>query len=102
MGQWRFCVDFCKVNDVTIKDAYPLPQINDLIDSLEGHSYFTTLDLASGYWQVELDESSKEKSAFVIPGDNLLEFNRMTFGLSNAVPTFQRLMARCTRGSYTK
>ena len=66
-GTWRFCVDFRKINDVTIKDAYPLPQINDLIDSLEGHSYFTTLDLASGYWQVELDESSKEKSAFVIP-----------------------------------
>ena len=97
-GTWRFCVDFRKVNDVTIKDAYPLPQINDLIDSLAGHSYFTTLDLASGYWQVELDESSKEKSAFVIPGGNLLEFNRMAFGLSNAVPTFQRLMARVLEG----
>ena len=48
-GTWRCCVDFRKVNNVTIKDAYPLPQINDLIDSLAGHSYFTTLDLASGY-----------------------------------------------------
>ncbi len=101
-GSWRFCVDFRKVNDVTIKDAYPLPQINDLIDSLAGQNYFSTLDLASGYWQVELDESSKEKTAFVIPGGNLLEFNRMPFGLANAVPTFQRLMARVLEGLQPK
>ena len=87
-GTWRVCVDFRKVNDVRMKDAYPLPQINDLIDSLAGHSYFTTLDLALAYWQVEIDESSKEKSAFAIPGGNLLEVNRMAFGLSKAVPIF--------------
>ena len=97
-GTWRFCVDFRKLNDVTVKDAFPLPQINDLIDTLSGQQYFSTLDLASGYWQVEMEETSKEKTAFTIPGGTHLEFNRLPFGLSNAVPTFQRLMSRVLEG----
>ena len=97
-GSWRFCIDFRKLNEVTIKDAYPLPQVNDLIDTLSGHKYFTTLDLASGYWQVPMEESSQEKTAFVIPGGNIFHFKRLPFGLCNAVPTFQRLMSNVLQG----
>ena len=64
-GGWRFCVDYRKVNSVTRQDAYPLPpRIDATLDSLAGSVLFTTLDLASGYWQVELDDEAKEKSAF--------------------------------------
>ncbi len=97
-GTWRFCIDFRKLNEVTIKDAFPLPQIADLVDSLSGHKYFSTLDLASGYWQVPMEESSQEKTTFVIPGGGHFEFLRMPFGLTNAVPTFQRLMSVVLEG----
>ena len=62
---WRFCVDFRKVNAVTVKDAYPLPQIDSTLDSLADTKYFSTLDLASGYWQVEVWEVDKEKQPLV-------------------------------------
>ena len=97
-GSWRFCIDFRKLNEVTVKDAFPLPQVADLVDSLSGHKYFSTLDLASGYWQVPVEESSQEKSVFVIPGGGHFEFLRMPFGLTNAVPTFQRLMSLVLEG----
>ncbi|CAB4038014.1 Retrovirus-related Pol poly from transposon [Paramuricea clavata] len=97
-GTWRFCIDFRKLNDVTVKDAFPLPQVTDLMDNLAGHQYFSTLDLASGYWQVPVYESSQEKTAFVIPGGGHFEFLRMPFGLTNAVPTFQRLMLAVLNG----
>ena len=92
-GSWRFCIDFRKLNEVTVKDAFPLPQVADLVDSLSGHKYFSTLDLASSYWQVPVEESSREKTAFVIPEGGHFEFLCMPFGLTNAVPTFQRLMS---------
>ena len=79
-GSWRFCVDYRKLNDITRKDSYPLPHIEDTFDALAGSHYFCALDLASGYWQVEMEEGDKEKTAFVTK-QGLYQFKVMPFGL---------------------
>ena len=97
-GSMRFCVDFRQMNDATIKDAHPLPRIDDTLESLYGAQYFTTLDLKSGYWQVPITEEDKEKTAFRTSSGQLYEFNQLPFGLCNTPATFSRLMDRTLAG----
>ena len=90
-GTLRFCVDYRKLNAVTRKDAFPLPRVDDTLDTLADSRWFSTLDLISGYWQVEVHPEDREKTAFCTP-EGLFEFKVMPFGLCNAPATFQRLM----------
>ena len=92
-GTLRFCVDYRGLNSVTKSDKFPLPRIDDLLDQLGRSRYFTTLDLAAGYWQIRVDEESREKTAFVTH-EGLFEFRVMPFGLMNAPSVFQRLMQK--------
>ncbi len=92
-GGWRPCVDFRRLNAVTRKDSYPLPRIDDALDYVAGSCWFSSLDLRSGYWQVELASEARPKTAFTI-GQGLWQFRVMPFGLCNAPATFERLMER--------
>lgn len=87
----RFCVDYRKLNKAIKTDAYPLPRMDDLLEKFRVTKWFTTMDLASGYWQIEMEEEDKELTAFTC-SQGLYEFNVMPFGLTNAPPTFQRAM----------
>jgi hypothetical protein len=87
----RLCIDYRKLNQVTVKDAYPLPHIDDSLDALRGNSWFSTLDLVSGYYQCSVDLQDAHKTAFVT-SRGLFQFNRMPFGLACAGATFEHLM----------
>ena len=90
-GSMRFCIDYRKVNEVTRKDAYPLPRIDATLDTLHRSQWFSRLDLLSGYWQVEVAGPDRPKTAFCTT-EGLFQFRVMPFGLCNAPATFQRLM----------
>eukprot|EP00745_Piridium_sociabile_P008697 TRINITY_DN158_c0_g1_i1.p1 TRINITY_DN158_c0_g1~~TRINITY_DN158_c0_g1_i1.p1 ORF type:complete len:1374 (-),score=188.80 TRINITY_DN158_c0_g1_i1:1054-5175(-) len=91
-GSKRLCVDYRKLNEITKKNSYPLPLIDDILSLLGRSKYFTTLDLKSGYWQVRMSEADKEKTAFACH-KGLFQFNVMPFGLSNAPSVFMTLMS---------
>lgn len=95
--KYRLVIDYRKLNDKTIEDKYPLPNIDDILDKLGRAQYFTTLDLASGYHQVEMHPKDVEKTAFTIDRGHY-EFLRLPFGLKNGPSTFQRLMDSVLRG----
>lgn len=90
----RLCIDFGKLYSQTIKDAYTLPNLEEAFSVLTGSKWFSVPDLKSGYYQIEMEESDKQKRAFVCPL-GFWEFNRMPQGITNAPTTFQRLMEHC-------
>ena len=96
-GGARFCVDYRRLNFHTRKDSYPLPRIDATLEALSGSTCFSTLDLKSGYWQVEMDPRDKEKTAFST-GNGLWNFRPMAFGLCNTPATFERLMDLVLKG----
>ena len=94
-GSLQFCTDLRKLNNQTIKDAQSLPRIEDSLDCLDGSTIFTSLDLQSGYWQVEMTEASKPLTAFTVGPLGFYKCVWMPFGLTNAPATFQCLMETC-------
>lgn len=100
-GTRRFCVDYRRLNDVTIKDAYPLSRVDESLEQLAGSSWFSCLDISSGYWQVEVDREDKPKTAFTTR-KGLFEFNVMPFGLCNPPATFERLIESVLTGLHWK
>lgn len=93
-GDVRLCIDYRKLNLQTVKDSYALPNLEESFSALNGSKWFSVLDLKSGFYQIEMEESDKHKTGFVCPL-GFFEFNRMPQGITNAPSTFQRLMERC-------
>ena len=86
----RFCIDFRKLNELTVKDAYPLPVIADSIECLGSAKYFTSLDMGDVFWQIGLGEEARQKTAFAAD-QGLYEWTRMPFGLCNATGNFSKV-----------
>ena len=94
-GSLCFCIDFRKLNSLTVKDSHPLPRICETLESLAGAAHYSTFNMNSGFWQVPMDKESKQYTAFTLGSKGLYECESMPFGLCNALPTFQRLMQNC-------
>ena len=96
-GQYRFCIDFRRLNALTKKDATPMPSVEDTFSLIGNAKFFSTLDLLSGFWQVKLGQRARELTAFTV-GNRHFEFLKMPFGLTGAPGTFVRLMNRVLHG----
>jgi hypothetical protein len=96
--KWRICIDFRRLNDVTVGDSYPLPNVQDILDKVGRARYFSALDCASGYLQVPLKPEDRCKTAFSTPSGHY-EYVRMPFGLKSAPATYQRMMNAVLRDS---
>lgn len=95
--KWRVCIDFRQLNNHTIGDSFPLPNIQDILDKLGRSRYFTALDCASGYHQIPIAENDRKKAAFSTSSGHF-EFTKMAFGLKSGPATFQRLMTNVLSG----
>ena len=94
-GGLRFCIDFHRLNSWTKKDAYPLPRMQETMESMVGTRFFSTMDLKSGFWQIKMAKDSQQYTAFTMGSMGVYEFLRMPYRLSYALATFQRLMQNC-------
>ena len=94
-GCLQFCIDFCHLNTCTKKDSYPLPRIQEALESLVGAGHYSCLDLKSGFWQIKMDEASKQYTAFTVGNLGFFKCDHMPFGLCNALATFQWLIKNC-------
>ena len=90
-GKYRFCIDFRDLNARSKKDAYPIPNMDAILDKLRRAKYISQLDLKNAYFQIPLDEESRQYTAFAVPGSGLWQFKRMHFGLTGNRPTAYRL-----------
>ena len=94
-GSLRFCIDFRRLNARTKKNAYPLPRMQETMESMVGAQHFSCMDLKGGFWQVQMDEESRQYTAFTVGSMGVYEFLRMPYGLCNAPAMFQHLMQNC-------
>ena len=94
-GTLRFCIDFRRLNARTKKDSFPLPRMQETMESMVGARFFSSMDLKSGFWQVRMSEKSQQYTAFTVGSLGVYEFLWMPYGLCNAPATFQRLMQNC-------
>ena len=90
-----FCIDFCYLNAHTKKDSYPLPRIQEVLESLVGAGHFSCLDLKSGFWQIKMEEALKQYTAFTVGNLGFFKCNCMPIWLCNVLATFQWLMQNC-------
>ena len=94
-GGLQFCIDFCHLNAGMKKDSYPLHRIQEVLECLVGAGHFSCLDLKSGFWQIKMEEVSKQYTTFTIGNLGFFKCDHMPFGLCNALATFQWLMQNC-------
>lgn len=93
-------MDYRRLNDVTVFDCEPMPQIDEVLSRLEGDRYFSKLDLTKGYWQIGMKSEDRQVTAFSVPGGHHYQFRRMPFGLVNSAATFNRMMRKVVGGNW--